>query len=405
MLYLKDTRHASTAAFLESAMRIAGFYGFLPIDTIPLKQSHEIKSMRERAAKNETAIAFARREERMLVSAAKRCAACARINEPLLAWRISDTGRDRDDTPTTTFELHVVGNASAVSEALLIAVADAIVRAAGISTRILHINSIGSPESSNRFVRDVGSYLRKHLESISATLRPRAAIDPLGTLVTLIERGHPAIPRAPQAAEYLIEEERQRFWNVLEYLEVAGLPYELSPHVLGSRDCWEHSLYQISSINKSTGARTPIAFGGRYDPLASRYAAAALPAATIAIACETRGTVEIETSERNTTPTPSMYFAHLGAEARRRSLSVMEKLREQGIAIHQGLVYERLGDQMAIAQRLAVPYILIMGHKEAAENTIIVREVATNYQESVPLPDLPSYLKRHRFVNTSPALA
>jgi histidyl-tRNA synthetase len=172
--------------------------------------------------------------------------------------------------PSSTLELHVVGAASAIAEALLLVVANAIADGAGVKERYLSINNIGSYESSNRFVRDVSAYLRKHLETISPTLRPRAATDPLGALVQLIEKGHPAAPRAPQPMEYLTEDERRRFWELLEYLEVYGLAYELSPQVLGSRDCWSHSLYEISTVDEETGARIAIAFGGRYDPLATR---------------------------------------------------------------------------------------------------------------------------------------
>ena len=64
--------------------------------------------------------------------------------------------------------------------------------------------------------------------------------------------------------------------------------------------------------------------------------------------------------------------------------------------MHQSLLHERIGEQMIKAKQLAVPYILIMGYKEAMENTILVREVSTNSQEAVPVPDLPTYLKRHR---------
>jgi histidyl-tRNA synthetase len=55
-----------------------------------------------------------------------------------------------------------------------------------------------------------------------------------------------------------------------------------------------------------------------------------------------------------------------------------------------------MSDQMAAARDLATPYILIMGHKEAMEGTVIVREIATNSQENVPVPELTGYLKRHR---------
>ena len=77
-------------------------------------------------------------------------------------------------------------------------------------------------------------------------------------------------------------------------------------------------------------------------------------------------------------------------EARRRSLGVLEILRQAAIPVHQGLWYERIGDQMAAARDLATPYILIMGHKEAMEGTVIVREIATNSQESSPSPSSPA---------------
>ena len=318
----------------------------------------------------------------------------------MLTWRTSgNSAKDRAGFPVISLELHIVGNASAISEALLIIVADAIAQEAGIEKRVLSINNIGSTESSNRFVRDVSSYLRKHIESISTTLRPRAAIDPLGTLIQLIERGHPGVARAPQAMEYLTEEERRRFWEILEYLEAFGIPYELSPHVLGSRDCWAHSLFEISTVDAETQARIPLAFGGRYDPLASRFARGHLPAAMISISCEVRGRIPVQTgprAKRERGAIPAIYFAHLGAEARRRSLSIIETLRKENIPVHQGLLYDRIGEQMAVAQRKAIPYILIMGHKEAVEGTILVREVATNSQEAIPLPELTNYLRRHR---------
>jgi hypothetical protein len=37
-----------------------------------------------------------------------------------------------------------------------------------------------------------------------------------------------------------------------------------------------------------------------------------------------------------------------------------------------------------------------MGHKEAMEGTVLVREVATNSQEAIPVPDLTSYLRRQK---------
>jgi histidyl-tRNA synthetase len=218
----------------------------------------------------------------------------------------------------------------------------------------------------------------------------------LGTLVQLIDKGHPAVARAPQATEYLTEDERRRFWEFLEYLEVFGLPYELSGHVLGSRDVWSHALYEISTMDTETQSRLPLAFGGRYDPVISRFSRRPDSAAMIGINVEVRGGTRPKKTQR---VSPGIFFAHLGMEARRRALGVIEALRSAEIPVHQSLTFDRLGEQMAVARRLGVPYILIMGHKEAVENAILVREVATNSQEAVPLPELTGYLKRRRMAN------
>src|SRR3989344_6689644 len=403
MIRLKDTRHSNTSEFLTSAIRIAEYYGFSPLDDMkPMKiaEGGTETRTRQKNAKPEE-IAFARRDERALASSARKCVSCARgRGEGLLAWRVSSGA---GSVPSVSLDLHVMGVPSAVAEALLLLVVSAISEEAGITDRSIAINSIGSFDSSNRYVRDVGMYLRKHIDTISPTLRPRAALDPLGTLVHLIERGHPAVSRAPQAMEYLTEDERRRFWEILEYLEIAGLPYELPPHVLGSRDCWSHSLYEISAIDNETGGRITLAFGGRYDPLTSRFARAPLPSVMISITCEMRGRVNIKQKSGGQ---PSIYFAHLGSEARRRALPVLENLRKEGIPIYQGLLHERIGDQMALAHKRSVPYILIMGHKEAVEETMLVRETATNSQEAVPLTELTNYLKRRRIVTDfqAPAL-
>src|SRR3989338_7072322 len=285
MIRLEDTQHQSTAAFLASAIRIAEYYGFSPLEEIPRVPSQSIRRPMMPLSKIESEIKFARRDERALLSSARKTLSCVRRDGATLAWRITQAA----GSPSISIELHVIGPHQAIAEALLIVVASAIAEEARIKERVLSVNNIGSLESSARYVRDVGTYLRKHIESISPNLRPRAAIDPLGTLVQLIERGHPATPRAPQAMEYLTEDERRRFWELLEYLEIFGLPYELNAHILGSRDLWSHSLFEISTLDPESGARMVMAFGGRYDALASRFMRTPATGAMVSISCEGRG--------------------------------------------------------------------------------------------------------------------
>lgn len=391
MIRIRDTRYPSTAALLSDAISVAEFYGFVPFDSHQTTKSDNKKRPNKQEVEN--AIEFARRDERILSSVARRIASLQHPeHEALFSWRVVEGS---GPTPTATLELHISGQPSAIAEAILVVVAHAINREIGVTNSALSINSIGSGESSGRFVRDIGTYLRRHLESISPSLRPRVATDPLGTLVQLIEKGHPAVSRAPQPMEYLTEDERRRLWEFIEYLEAAKLPYELSGQILGSRDVWTHTLYEISNIHDETGEKLPIASGGRYDAIVSRFNRGPAHAAMIGVSIEQKGAMKPKVTPRQA---PYIFFAHLGMEARRKALPLMEILRKENVPVRQALTFDRLAEQMALAKRLALPYVFLMGHKEAMDNAILVREVATNSQDEVPLDELPGYLRRHRIV-------
>lgn len=389
MIQLKHTRHQSTAALIERAIRTAEYYGFSSLDSALSRGKHALPQSKL------DGILIARKDEKSLLQSAKLCLSTNRqTGEIPLLWRVvKNQPGSRGPVASLTLELHVVGAPAAIAEALLITVVNAIAEEAGIENRSLAINSIGSLESSNRFVRDVGHFLRKHLDSIAPVLRPRAAQDPLGTLIQLFEKGHPAMPRAPQSVEYLTEEERRRFWDLLEYLEMSGIPYELQAGVLGSRDFWAHTLFEVATTDPETNTRVAFATGGRYDPLATRLMGSHATAAVAAITCEVRGKSAVPPIRKMV---PALYFAHLGSEARRRALPILETLRREGILVEQSLMYERLQEQMERAKGMKVSHLLIMGHKEAMEGTVLVREVATNSQEAISIPDLPGYLRRQK---------
>jgi histidyl-tRNA synthetase len=294
-------------------------------------------------------------------------------------------------------ELHVIGMKTAAAEALLVTVADAIAQDIGIENRLIHINSIGSGESAERYLRELSAFLRKQAEYLSATQRERIIDDPLGTLLSMKNaKTNPVLARAPSSMDYLSEDERRHFWDVLEYLELAGKIYELTPTVVGSSDCWTHTLFEMSYPKETPEGmeRVPFALGGRYDTLAMRSLGPAAAAVHVAISFELKSVPQVKKSRWK----PAAYLAHLGLEAKRRSIPILEILRQAEIPVYHSLAYDQIAPQMAIVKRLNLPWLLLMGHKEALANEIAVRNIKTNAQDTVPLSELAAYLHRKHIV-------
>lgn len=393
MITIERAKLCSNAtAIIDRAVRVATFYGFVPFEEAPLAEKAAVSGRIIRIDPKD--VHFVRHEERRLISTI-RVAALRGLGDgrmPTLLWKL--TSSDRGVTQTI-LELHSLGMKTAVAEALLINVSDAIAQDLGIENRLVRINSIGTGESSERYQRELASFLRKNSEQLNATQRDRFEDDPVGTFFSLSGKTHSFLSRAPSSMDYLSDDERRHFWNVLEYLELAGKLYELSPTVVGSSDCWSHTLFEMSLPGKNEDdPRIPFALGGRYDTLARRSLGPGASAVTVGIVFEFKAPTQIKKHNWQ----PITYLAHLGLEAKRRSIPVLEILRQANIPVCHSLVYDQLAPQMAAVKKLNIPWLLIMGQKEALENEIIVRNIKTNAQESIPLLELANYLRRKHVV-------
>ena len=138
-----------------------------------------------------------------------------------------------------------------------------------------------------------------------------------------------------------------------------------------------------------------IAGGGSYDYLAKQLGSKKdVPAVGISISADR---ILLIPWYKNLSPRilkkPKIYFIQLGSEAKLKSLNIIEILRKAHVPIAQSLSKDSLGSQLAIAEKLAIPYAIIFGVKEALENSVIVRDMSNRSQNTVKLDKLLEYLK------------
>jgi histidyl-tRNA synthetase len=91
---------------------------------------------------------------------------------------------------------------------------------------------------------------------------------------------------------------------------------------------------------------------------------------------------------------PKIFFIQLGFEAKLKSLGIIEILRKAKIPVMQALPKDKLNAQLTSAEELGIPYTLIFGQKEALEGTVIIRDMSNRSQNTVPIANLPVFLKK-----------
>jgi hypothetical protein len=91
---------------------------------------------------------------------------------------------------------------------------------------------------------------------------------------------------------------------------------------------------------------------------------------------------------------PDVFLAQLGASAQKRSIGLMEQLRQAGFKVWGNLVKESLSAQLKVANKLGVRFTLIFGQKELLDGTIIIRDMDSGSQEIVDIKKVEKELAK-----------
>lgn len=301
--------------------------------------------------------------------------------------------RDKKAPPYPRFcDLEIVGTTKSISEALLIQTSLVILANEGYKDVCVEINSIGDKDSLARFTRELTNYYRKHIAEIPAHCREAFKRDVFELLTCTEEKCHTLKESAPKSVSYLGEASRTHFREVLEYLEALGIPYRINSNLIGNRKYCSETIFEIIDASPDTKSRKTLAVGVRYDGLSKRInMKREVGGVSISLLIKRQSKEERKLVKIKR---PTIYFIQLGFEAKCQSLKVIELLRQSKIPVYQSLGKDKMAVQIGVSEKLNITHTLLMGKKEAIEHSIIVRDMANRSQETVPIDQLVSYLKK-----------
>ncbi|KKU67298.1 MAG: Histidine-tRNA ligase [Parcubacteria group bacterium GW2011_GWA2_47_16] len=292
-------------------------------------------------------------------------------------------------TKERSISLEVMGAPKSIAEALLIKTALEILKEEGFENLSVHVNSVGDRDTVARFSRELSAYYRKNIEELPAHCRQLLKKDVFGLLSCKNEKCRIIKDSAPKSMSFLSEDSREHFKEVLEYLEFLEIPYEIDHFLVGNRAFSCQTIFEIHDP-ASRDKCEPLAIGVRYANIAKKLGFKRdLPGIGIHLAFKAKN------EQKNIKfLKPKIYFIQLGFDAKLKSLKIIETLRKEKIPMYQAISHDRLVSQLGLAESMKIPYTIIMGQKEAIDDTVIVRDMENRSQDTVKIVDLPKYLKK-----------
>lgn len=301
------------------------------------------------------------------------------------------------------FGMEIINDEKAISEAVIIKALTLILEELHVGPIIVRINSLGDKECKAVYRKDLLAYYRKNLNLLCGDCKRRYKTNPLRLLDCKEEKCSEIKGGAPQMINYLCNPCKQHFKEVLEFLDSSNVPYSFDMHLVRGLDYYSRTVFEIFEDPKDSpkedenGKARPaaLASGGRYDYLAKAISRKDFPAVGGAIGVDRITQLMKEKGIKpQKTKSPKIFLVQLGAAAKRKSLEIMEKFRKARLPISQSVSKDTLKGQLKIASKLNTPYALILGQKEAVEDSIIIHNMESRAQETVPIAKVVEIIKK-----------
>ena len=287
------------------------------------------------------------------------------------------------------FGLEVIGSANPVADIETIAFMMRIYQRIGIKNFTLKLNSVGDPESRERYKQVLRDYLEPNRSKLSELSQQRLDKNPMRILDSKEPEDQAFIAKAPIIQDYLNEDSSIHFEQVKRGLESLDIAFEIDPHLVRGMDYYTRTAFELNSPD--LGSQDALAGGGRYDLLVEEIGGKPTPAVGFAagmerllIACEE---LNVSLAKKSTL---DIYIVSLGEDARNWALSILPEIRSQGLSASMDYTGKSMKAQMKEANRELSRFALIVGENEISTGTFILRNMTEGTEVAISASEIVS---------------
>ena len=306
-------------------------------------------------------------------------------------------------------DVDVIGTKSLLCEVELVEIVERVFKALGIRV-VLKMNNrkilygiaevIGHADKMMDITVAIDKLDKIGLDNVKAELRERgledAAIEKLQPILELSGTNDEKI----NTLRSILAASETGLKGVDEMAEVFGhvvalgvdLPVELDLSLARGLNYYTGAIFEVKALDYAIGS---ISGGGRYDDLTGIFGLKNLSGVGISFGADriydVMSGLDLFPAELNCST--QVIFMNLGAAEQAASLALLRGLRSAGIAAEIYPEAAKMKKQMEYANRRGIPYVVIIGSEELAEQAATVKNMVSGEQQRVPFAELATFLK------------
>lgn len=310
-------------------------------------------------------------------------------------------------------DLDLVGSASPLADAEVIAIIDECLSALGFGgfvTQVNHRQVLGGIARASGLSEEAAGGVYRAIDKLDKIgadgvreelLKSGVSAEAAQRILDLVQLKGSTLDVMEELSDRLRDDERalaalENLRQVTTSLRDMGVPehrYTVSPSLARGLSYYTGTVFESVVETPPMGS---LLGGGRYDELIGQFAGRSLPTVGLAFGLERLHDVMEELGLGPQQPTTAHVFVTIfNSNLVAESLGAARELRQAGMNIEIALdPEEKLGKQFKHADRRGIPLAVVIGPDEQAQGVAVVRDMRSGEQQTVKRSDLVAAVRQ-----------
>lgn len=305
------------------------------------------------------------------------------IAKPLNVYYIESTFRYERPQAGRQREFHQIGiesfgSANPLADVETIVLAHDLLAKLGVKNYELHINTLGNSQVRQGYHDALVNYFKPVRDQLSDDSKRRLEKNPLRILDSKDEQDKKFLPDAPKIVDYLDQESKENFDQILKMLDQLKINYVIDNDLVRGLDYYTGVIFEFMVEDKSIWeSASTILGGGRYDNLVEEFDGPSTPAVGFGIGEERLMLVlQKQNPKLFADQGIDFFIANIGQETEVKTVEIARLLRKQGLKVQYDVEQKKLKAQFKKADRAKAKYVITLGDKELTAKVLNVKRLS-----------------------------
>lgn len=311
-------------------------------------------------------------------------------NGTMYRYERPQSGRNRE---FTQFGIEVLGTDDAIMDAEVISMGYRFLEELNIPDITVNINSLGDKESRENYKKALIEYLEPHINELCPDCQNRFKTNPLRILDCKFDANHEVLKNVPVILDYLNDDSKKRFNEVIKYLDLLDVDYEINPNIVRGLDYYNHTVFEFCAEVSELGNANTLGAGGRYNNLVKELDGPETPGIGWAFGLDRiitiMDTLEIEPRVNDGI---DVFVMYVNEEEKLHAISLVQDLRMSGLICETENLGRGLKAQFKQADRLKAKQLVILNSEDLKLGLINVKDNITKEETKLDEKEILEYL-------------